>query len=287
MNSLSSSSTPLTDKPVLDESVLEKSVHDKPSTAQQKPRLLVMSKSPELGRVKTRMQPELSQQESVQLHIHMVQYCLQQWSLSSALTIDLWVGGDLDLFQKSVLHPLKGQTAALLPMYPQPQGDLGQRMSSAVMSTFSPAFNPVFNKPNVTTVENTLEGRNTHSVNAVVLTGTDCPFISTDYLNHVVEAMDEYDVVIGPALDGGYVMLAMNQHYPELFEHIAWGTSEVYRATMATIKQLGLRCYEMPPLSDIDLPSDLPLLRHLPPLNDRSFCDDLPFFQTLSNAIPS
>ena len=204
-------------------------------------RLLVMSKAPELGRVKTRMQPQLTPKESVRLHIALTQYCLQQWVFSALCNAHVWVGGDLPLFQDAVLSPLSYAIKQGLLLQEQPLGSLGDRMSYAVKETIDP------------------------SVDGVILLGTDCPFIDKKYLQTAIQQLAEgNDVVIGPANDGGYVLLGMKQHYAELFTDITWGSDNVFAATMAKIKQQNLCCHVLSTLNDIDHFSDLTLLSHLP-----------------------
>ena len=65
------------------------------------------------------------------------------------------------------------------------------------------------------------------------------------------------DVVIGPASDGGYYLLAMKQaHYP-LFQNIEWSTDEVLRMTLDICTQLNLTVHLLPQLSDVDNEHDL------------------------------
>ncbi len=202
-------------------------------------RLAIMSKSPELGRVKTRMQPHLTVDESVKLHIALTQYCLHRWRTADILPIDIWVGGDTDIFQSKVLAPMPDNNE--YSIFTQVDGDLGQRMSHTVNSIFEYQY---------------LDG--------VCLVGADCPFIDKAYLELAISALNRYEVVIGPANDGGYVFLGMNQHYPELFDDIQWGSDTVFDETMSRIYQLGLHVYVMPVLSDVDTINDLSLLASLP-----------------------
>lgn len=204
-------------------------------------RLLVMSKAPALGYVKTRMQPQLTPTESVRLHIALTQYCLQRWVQSSLCMAHVWVGGEMPLFQEKVLAPLTASLKKRLLLQEQPSGNLGDKMSFAVKETIN------------------------ESIKGVILLGTDCPFIDSNYLQAAIQQLEGgHDVVIGPAHDGGYVLLGMKQHYAELFTHITWGGVSVFDATIEKIKQKNLRCHVLPALNDIDHVSDLPLLRDLP-----------------------
>jgi len=114
----------------------------------------------------------------------------------------------------------------------QHPGDLGERM----LDGFRIAFEEGYDK--------------------VVIIGSDCPGIDTDYLNEAFVALDDHDVVIGPALDGGYTLLGMRTFTPTLFKNIAWSTSEVLPATLARAAAVGRSVHQLKPLSDVDYLAD-------------------------------
>jgi rSAM/selenodomain-associated transferase 1 len=202
--------------------------------------LLVMSKAPEIGRVKTRMQPYLSKQESVNLHIALARHVIHEWLSSALCPVHFWVGNNIALFQEKILSPVN-PGAIECSLHLQPEGDLGDRMSLAVSASMK------------------------EKVQGVILVGTDCPFIDKAYLESAIKALNSgNDVVIGPANDGGYVLLAMNHYYPELFQNIAWGSDRVLFETQQVIETLGLQSYLLAPLVDIDIVDDLGHLDTLP-----------------------
>jgi rSAM/selenodomain-associated transferase 1 len=84
----------------------------------------------------------------------------------------------------------------------------------------------------------------------VVIIGTDCPGLSAELLLR-------HDLVVGPADDGGYYLLGMNQLYPELFENKDWSTATVLPGTLAGATRLGLGVGQLPTLHDIDSAQDL------------------------------
>jgi uncharacterized protein len=63
-------------------------------------------------------------------------------------------------------------------------------------------------------------------------------------------------VVLGPARDGGYVLIGLQRPQPALFDGIAWGGPTVLAATRERIARARLRCHELPPLPDLDTPDD-------------------------------
>jgi glycosyltransferase A (GT-A) superfamily protein (DUF2064 family) len=67
--------------------------------------------------------------------------------------------------------------------------------------------------------------------------------------------------VLGPAEDGGYVLVAARRIRPEVFARIRWGGSHVMEEQRARLGALGWRWSELPPLWDVDRPADLARLR--------------------------
>lgn len=115
----------------------------------------------------------------------------------------------------------------------QSGNDLGERMQNA----FAYAFN---------------EGNR-----EIAIIGTDCLELTSAIIMNSFEWLKSNDVVIGPATDGGYYLLAMKKlHYP-LFQNINWGTDEVLKQTLSICRQLNLSIYQLPQLSDIDIENDL------------------------------
>ena len=117
----------------------------------------------------------------------------------------------------------------------QSAGDLGRRMSSA----FAVSLEQVRRR--------------------VVLIGSDCPGISEKVLNTAFFHLNHYDLVLGPATDGGYYLIGLNEPFPELFRDVPWGTADVLAITLIRAARLGLRTILLEPLTDIDRPDDLPV----------------------------
>jgi hypothetical protein len=92
------------------------------------------------------------------------------------------------------------------------------------------------------------------------LIGGDCPGITSSYLEEASQQLEHCDLVIGPAVDGGYVLLGLKFPHLELFSDIAWSTSSVLSQTLSVANRLGLHHHLLPSLEDID---DLDsLMRH-------------------------
>lgn len=115
---------------------------------------------------------------------------------------------------------------------PQADGTLGQRLSQAFQEAFDGgAF-------------------------GVQVIGTDCPDLNTNDLVDAERMLGRYDVVIGPARDGGYWLLGMRRFIPELFANIPWSTDRVLDITRQRAHDLSLRVHDLRMLNDIDTEAD-------------------------------
>jgi hypothetical protein len=135
-----------------------------------------------------------------------------------------------------------GDDEALLP---QGDGDLGARMAGA----FAEAFR--------------------RGASRVAIIGTDAPAVSRARVEEALRGQDDQEVVLGPARDGGYYLLALDRPRPALFEGIPWSTAAVLAATTERAEAHGLHIRLLPPEGDVDTLEDvrrewdslLPLLR--------------------------
>jgi uncharacterized protein len=111
--------------------------------------------------------------------------------------------------------------------------DLGARMSSA----FDEAF-----------------GR---GAERVAIVGGDVPGLSRDDVGVALAALQDHDLVLGPARDGGYYLIGLGQRRPALFEGVAWGTGSVFATTMERAAALGLSVRVLEERRDIDTLEDV------------------------------
>lgn len=92
---------------------------------------------------------------------------------------------------------------------------------------------------------------------AVCLVGTDIPDLTDYIINKAFELLVLYDVVIGPAEDGGYYLIAMNAPIKEIFVDKPWGTDLVLNETITSLKKSKLAYGLLPVLNDIDTFEDI------------------------------
>lgn len=191
----------------------------------------LFAKAPLLGRVKTRMQPMLTPAESLALHCDLLQLCCANLS---SLNRDLFQV-ELHVTEQSefLTELAKGHGFSLKI---QKGANLGARMSHAVRQSL-------------------------RRHRAVLLVGADCPSVDAPLVERVGDSLRHNQVVMVPALDGGYVALGLTEYAPELFCNISWGKETVAQETAQRINQLGWRSEYFPAEVDIDRPDDLKYLR--------------------------
>ncbi|MCF6267309.1 MAG: TIGR04282 family arsenosugar biosynthesis glycosyltransferase [Desulfuromusa sp.] len=205
--------------------------------------LLVFSKYPLAGKVKTRLIPALGAEVAAQLHRRLAESAIdmaQSWTReisrnTTRVTVHYtgaeekdfcsWLGSDLD-YQE------------------QPAGNLGRRMCFAFESAFE------------------------CGIKHVIGIGTDVPALTPALLRQADKNLKDHDVVLGPAADGGYYLIGMNSFHPELFVGIDWGTGQVYAQTQKICIRFGLRTADLLMLNDVDRPEDLRTLRDDPRFSD-------------------
>ena len=207
-------------------------------------RILVFAKAPIAGRVKTRLASDVGVAAALQLYKQMLAHTIQL-VVDSNIPTELWV----DEPGHDYFKPWADST--LLSLRRQTNGDLGDRMAAA----FARAFDE-------TNTKNKIESKTSTKVAPkIIAIGVDCPSITAEYFDQAYAALGESDCVLGPAQDGGYVLMGLRRPAPTLFEHIDWSTERVLRQTRQRAESAGLTVTEIDTLADIDRLEDLALLR--------------------------
>lgn len=189
--------------------------------------MMVFGRAPSPGRVKTRLIPALGERQATALYQHMLDRTLRVAATADVGQRQLWLdAGDVAL----PAYPA-AQTLGF-SIHRQQGNDLGERMQHALHSALEAA-------------------------DCAILIGSDCPEYSTSYLDAAVAALADHDVVVGPAVDGGYVLIGLRRTAPGLFTDIPWSTTGVMAATRLRLQALQWRWHELPALRDIDRPDDL------------------------------
>ena len=195
-------------------------------------RLLLLTKAPDPGQVKTRLIPLLGEAAAAELYSQLVHNCLGLCTRAALSPVDIWCSPSSE-------HPFFQQCKARYraTLHTQGPGDLGQRMSQAIRTTLEDA-------------------------DYVVVIGADCPALCSADLVAAFNALDTgTDVVIGPAEDGGYYLIGMRNHHAFLFTDIPWSTPAVLSTTAERIRTQNLRLHTLPLRKDLDTPEDYAVYR--------------------------
>lgn len=95
------------------------------------------------------------------------------------------------------------------------------------------------------------------SYNKVVIIGSDCYDLSSKHIKLAFEMLEENDIVVGPAKDGGYYLLGMSEFFPQLFQNKEYSTNSVLKELLEEAEGMELSVYKLPELNDIDTLEDL------------------------------
>ena len=193
--------------------------------------LHMLARAPVPGQVKTRLIPVLGEEGACDLQRLLLERALRLPAQGFTQRF-LWLDDSPDA-QLQALADQLGWT-----LVEQPAGDLGERMRR--IATLGLAGS-----------------------DAVVLIGNDCPALDGEYLIGACKALHGQPVVLGPAEDGGYVLLGLRCVDPMLFHDMPWGTDQVLSKTCERLQQLDWHHRLLPALWDVDRPEDLPRLAAL------------------------
>ena len=91
----------------------------------------------------------------------------------------------------------------------------------------------------------------------VVLVGSDSPLIDAAYVGEAFERLNDHDVVLGPAEDGGYGLIGVRDAVPSVFQDIAWSTASVLSETCRCLNDVGTDYALLPLIWDVDRPGDV------------------------------
>jgi len=183
--------------------------------------LIVFLRLPQWGKVKTRLATTMGHEVALSIYKELISLTLTT-AASSGYTVYLFYEGGL---------PSNEERNPNFSYHLQPPGDLGLKMAEAISYVLQ------------------------FHAKAVII-GSDCPLISPLILKESFNALDTHDVVLGPAIDGGYYLLGCKKFIPSLLNEIQWSTSHVLVQTIEKIIAAHLAYHLLIPLTDIDTEED-------------------------------
>ncbi len=196
--------------------------------------LALFAKAPIPGRVKTRLHPILSPQQSAELQDALVRDSWENVQSIEAVAIRLY---------SDVEWPGFVEFAGAERVRLQQGRDLGEKMFHC------------------------FEELHQRGHDRIVIIGSDSPTLPTEHIERGFEVLHETDAVLGPAEDGGYYAVGCHRPRADMFEDIAWSSRETLIQTEAAFLRVGLQSLRLPPWYDVDTVRDLarlavdPLLR--------------------------
>ena len=187
-------------------------------------RLVIFLKAPRPGAVKTRLAASLGAEPACAAYRRLVEALLRNLALLPKAEL-CFAPGDAAAEIKPSLR--RGWTSC-----PQIGADLGERLQAAFAGHFE------------------------SDAQQVVIIGSDCPDVTAQDIEDAWLALDGHDVVLGPALDGGYWLIGLRAPQPALFTGIPWSTDRVFGETICRAREAGLRVALLRELSDVDTAAD-------------------------------
>jgi rSAM/selenodomain-associated transferase 1 len=188
--------------------------------------LIIFIKNPELGKVKTRLAQDVGDEKALTIYKDLLAYtrCISLKTVADKV----FVFHSPTLADENLWKKDQFQNRV------QAAGDLGDKMSDAINQVI-------------------LEG-----YQEVCLIGSDCFEISEAHINNAFESLNEKDVVIGPAKDGGYYLLGQKKLHPQIFDKMPWSKSNLLDTTQMVLAVNGIKYKLLEVLSDVDYIGDLP-----------------------------
>jgi rSAM/selenodomain-associated transferase 1 len=193
------------------------------------PVLLIFAREPRAGYVKSRLAAALGVEVAAKAYRELIdatmEYAVAARTQGIAAAIEVWCTPDPASPYFRWLAERDG-----VELRAQCDGDLGIRMSAAIADALTRAP-------------------------AAILIGTDCPAQGVAALAAAAAALADADVVLGPAEDGGFVLVGTR--IPVRFDGVRWSTPHTLRDTQAALARANIRWTELPVSWDVDEPADL------------------------------
>lgn len=191
-------------------------------------RIQVFARAPTPGQTKTRLIPALGAEGAAALHARLIRHTLRVAGEAGADRVELWCSPDTrDHFFEACAQRYG------VVLRDQAGGDLGARMGAALADA---------------------RATGEHAV----LVGSDCPAMTAAHLRRAMDWLASgVELVLGPAQDGGYVLIGAGRPEPTLFTDMPWGSERVLAETLARAREAGLVVQCLEPLPDLDRPEDL------------------------------
>ena len=184
--------------------------------------LIIFTRNPELGKCKTRLAKGIGNQNALDIYKYLLQHTA---NISQKVNADIYV-----FYSENINSDDLWDNNFFIKKL-QSGNDLGERMQNA--------FEEVFN----------------YNHEKAIIIGSDLLDLNENIVEDAFKKLDNHDISIGPAEDGGYYLLGMKQSHSEVFKIKNWGTDTVYNQTLSKLNNKSV--YVLKTLNDIDNVEDL------------------------------
>jgi rSAM/selenodomain-associated transferase 1 len=189
--------------------------------------IIVLFKNPIEGKVKTRLGATIGDEKALMVYLELLEH-----TFKVARSV---AGAQIHLFFSDFIDTRLQHIGSEDGLYLQSKGTLGQKMIHA--------FETVHDSGDKT-----------------IIIGSDCPGLTPEIIEQAFSSLAHFSIVLGPANDGGYYLLGLNEPDEGLFEGIRWSTDQVMKQTYQKAIQSGKSVKLLIALSDVDTEDDLHLL---------------------------
>lgn len=184
--------------------------------------LIIFIRNPVLGRVKTRLAADAGKEQALEIYTALLRHT-RETAIETACSRYLFYTDFIDDQDEWPEHLFQKKL--------QQGSNLGEKMLHAFEAVLA-----------------------NHT--AAVIIGSDCYALRAAHIELAFEQLTEYDIVIGPAEDGGYYLLGLKKPHPHIFNGIDWSTEKVLQQTLNRIEQNSLRYFCLEMLPDVDTLND-------------------------------
>ena len=184
--------------------------------------LLVFTRNPELGKVKTRLAKKVGAETALKIYTFL---------LERTRDIAAKVASDKAVYYSVKIRENDIWDATIFQKHQQFGEDLGLRMLHAFKNGFKAGYEKV------------------------IIIGSDLYDLTSETIENAIIALENNEVVIGPAEDGGYYLLGMNSLEEKIFKNKDWGTETVRKDTLEDLKDK--KVFLLGELNDVDVFEDI------------------------------
>ena len=184
--------------------------------------LLIFTRNPELGKVKTRLAKSVGNETALKIY---------KFLLHKTRKIAINVNADKAVYYSVKIRENDIWHSENFQKHQQIGEDLGARMQHAFENGFDAGYEKI------------------------IIIGSDLYDLKYSDIEEAYELLNRNDVVIGPAKDGGYYLLGLKTVYPEIFKNKAWGTETVRKETLQDLQDK--KVHLLHELNDVDVVEDI------------------------------